>query len=87
MTRSSARVGNDVLFGNGQDDNIYGNSGYDRIYGGSGDDGILGDDGLLLTSRNGSDRTAQRADDRQSPGHAQWQHLHRARSNSSRAYS
>ena len=46
-------VGNDVLFGDGQDDDIYGGTGNDRIYGGTGEDGILGDDGVILTSRNG----------------------------------
>ena len=46
-------VGDDVLFGEGQDDNIYGGTGNDRIYGGTGIDGILGDDGVMLTSRNG----------------------------------
>ena len=46
-------TGNDVLFGEGQDDDIYGGSGYDRLYGGTGDDGILGDDGNIRTSRNG----------------------------------
>ena len=29
-------TGNDVLFGEGQDDDIYGGTGYDRIYGGTG---------------------------------------------------
>ena len=46
-------TGNDVLFGEGQDDDIYGGTGNDRIYGGTGEDGILGDDGMILTSRNG----------------------------------
>ena len=47
-------TGNDVLFGEGQDDDIYGGTGYDRIYGGTGQDGVLGDDGKIYTSRNGS---------------------------------
>ncbi|MEA3511223.1 MAG: hypothetical protein U9R51_07290, partial [Actinomycetota bacterium] len=47
-------TGSDALFGDGQDDDLYGEEGYDWISGGTGDDGILGDDGLLLTSRNGT---------------------------------
>ena len=44
-------VGNDVLFGDGQDDNIIGGYGSDWISGGTGDDGILGDDGRMYVSR------------------------------------
>ena len=53
-------TGNDVLFGEGQDDNIYGGTGNDRIYGGTGDDGILGDDGVILDEPQRPDRAAQR---------------------------
>src|SRR3712207_6776168 len=45
--------GNDVLYGDGWDDDLYGGTGLDRIFGGTGEDGILGDDGLIKTSRNG----------------------------------
>ena len=44
--------GNDVLFGEGQDDDIIGGYGNDWISGGTGDDGVLGDDGRISTSRN-----------------------------------
>ncbi len=47
-------TGNDVLYGNGQDDDLYGGWGHDKIFGGSGQDGVVADDGLLLTSRNGT---------------------------------
>ena len=51
--------GNDVLFGEGQDDDLIGGYGDDWISGGTGDDGVLGDDGRISTSRNSS--TAGRA--------------------------
>src|SRR6185436_15123437 len=44
--------GNDVLFGEGQDDDIVGGYGNDWISGGTGDDGVIGDDGRISTSRN-----------------------------------
>jgi Ca2+-binding RTX toxin-like protein len=47
-------VGDDILFGEGQDDDIIGGWGNDWISGGTGDDGILGDDGRIYTSRNSS---------------------------------
>ncbi len=47
-------TGNDVLFGDGQDDDIVGGYGDDWISGGTGDDGIIGDDGRITTSRNSS---------------------------------
>ena len=47
-------VGNDVIFGDGQDDTIVGGYGNDWISGGTGDDGILGDDGRIVSSRNGT---------------------------------
>ena len=47
-------VGNDVLYGEGQDDDLYGEAGADWLFGGSGDDGMLGDDGKIFTSRNGT---------------------------------
>ena len=53
-------TGNDVLFGDAGDDDVYGGAGSDRIYGGNGVDGLLGDDGIMLTSRNGLHRAAQR---------------------------
>src|SRR5262245_41294218 len=49
-------TGNDILFGEGQDD-LYGGTGHDCIYGGAGEDGVLGDDGRILTSRNGLTET------------------------------
>ena len=54
------RRGNDVLFGDGQDDDSIGGWGNDWISGGTGDDGILGDDGRIFTSRNGTGRAALR---------------------------
>ncbi len=48
------QTGSDRIWGEGQSDDLYGESGYDWISGGTGVDGILGDDGLLLTSRNGT---------------------------------
>ena len=47
-------TGNDVLFGDGQDDDLIGGYGNDWISGGTGDDGVLGDDGRIFTSRNGT---------------------------------
>ncbi|HET7305708.1 MAG TPA: hypothetical protein VFJ12_14290 [Segeticoccus sp.] len=47
-------TGDDALFGDGQDDDLYGEAGQDWISGGTGTDGVVGDDGLVLTSRNGS---------------------------------
>ena len=44
--------GNDVLFGEGQDDDLIGGYGDDWISGGTGDDGAIGDDGRISTSRN-----------------------------------
>ena len=46
--------GNDVLFGEGQDDDLIGGYGNDWISGGTGDDGVIGDDGRISTSRNSS---------------------------------
>ena len=46
--------GNDVLFGEGQDDDLIGGYGDDWISGGTGDDGVIGDDGRIATSRNGA---------------------------------
>ena len=46
--------GNDVLFGDGQDDDLIGGYGDDWISGGTGDDGVIGDDGRISTSRNSS---------------------------------
>ena len=46
--------GNDVLFGDGQDDDMIGDYGNDWISGGTGGDGVLGDDGLLEPSRSGT---------------------------------
>ena len=46
--------GNDVLFGEGQDDDLIGGYGDDWISGGTGDDGVIGDDGRISTSRNSS---------------------------------
>jgi Ca2+-binding RTX toxin-like protein len=48
-------TGSDVIFGEGQDDDILGGYGHDWISGGTGQDGVLGDDGLIYTSRNGTD--------------------------------
>ena len=48
--------GNDVLFGEGQDDDLIGGYGDDWISGGTGDDGVIGDDGRISTSRNSSAR-------------------------------
>lgn len=45
-------TGNDVLFGEGQDDDLIGGWGHDWISGGTGQDGVLGDDGRIFTSRN-----------------------------------
>lgn len=47
-------AGSDVLFGEGQDDDIVGGYGHDWISGGTGQDGVIGDDGLIMTSRNGT---------------------------------
>jgi Ca2+-binding RTX toxin-like protein len=44
--------GNDVLFGEGQDDDLIGGYGNDWISGGTGNDGVIGDDGRIMTSRN-----------------------------------
>jgi Ca2+-binding RTX toxin-like protein len=46
-------VGNDILFGDAQDDDIIGGYGHDWISGGTGSDGVLGDDGRIYSSRNG----------------------------------
>ena len=46
--------GDDALWGDAGADDLYGEAGHDWVSGGSGVDGVLGDDGLLLTSRNGS---------------------------------
>ena len=48
-----AMVGNDRVFGDGQNDSIVAGHGADWVSGGTGDDGILGDDGLIFASRNG----------------------------------
>ena len=45
--------GDDVLYGEGQNDDLIGGYGNDWISGGTGDDGVIGDDGRLMTSRNG----------------------------------
>ncbi len=47
-------TGSEVIFGNEQDDDIIGGYGNDWISGGVGQDGVIGDDGLIMTSRNGS---------------------------------
>lgn len=47
-------AGSDVLFGEGQDDDIVGGYGHDWISGGTGQDGVIGDDGIVMTSRNGT---------------------------------
>ncbi len=47
-------TGDDALWGEAGDDDLYGQAGNDWVSGGTGIDGILGDDGLILTSRNGS---------------------------------
>ena len=44
--------GNDVAYGDADDDDIIGGWGHDWISGGTGIDGILGDDGRIFTSRN-----------------------------------
>jgi Ca2+-binding RTX toxin-like protein len=46
-------TGNDVMFGEGQDDDLIGGWGNDWISGGTGDDGVVGSDGRIFTSRNG----------------------------------
>ena len=46
-------TGDDVLFGDGQDDNLIGGYGNDWFSGGTGQDGVIGDDGRIFTSRNG----------------------------------
>ena len=46
-----AMVGNDRVFGDGQNDSIVAGHGADWVSGGTGDDGILGDDGLIFASR------------------------------------
>ncbi|GAA1929006.1 hypothetical protein [Nocardioides marmoribigeumensis] len=46
--------GDDALWGEAGDDDLYGQAGNDWLSGGTGTDGLIGDDGLLLTSRNGS---------------------------------
>ena len=46
--------GDDAVWGDAGDDDLYGQAGNDWVSGGAGVDGILGDDGLVLTSRNGS---------------------------------
>ena len=46
--------GDDAIWGEAGDDDLYGQAGEDWISGGAGTDGLIGDDGLLLTSRNGS---------------------------------
>ena len=47
-------VGNDAIYGDGQNDTIVGGYGNDWISGGTGDDGILGDDGRIFLSRVGT---------------------------------
>ena len=49
---TSTAAGNDVLFGDAQDDDLIGGWGNDWISGGTGQDGVLGDDGRIFTSRN-----------------------------------
>ena len=44
--------GNDVIYGEGQDDDLIGGYGNDWISGGTGNDGVVGDDGRIMTSRN-----------------------------------
>ena len=51
-----AGCGNDVLFGDGQDDDIIGGWGNDWISGGTGDDGVLGDDGRIFDEPQQLDR-------------------------------
>src|SRR6476469_1678089 len=46
-------TGNDVMFGEGQDDDMVGGWGNDWMSGGTGDDGVVGSDGRIYTSRNG----------------------------------
>jgi Ca2+-binding RTX toxin-like protein len=46
--------GDDAIWGDAGDDDLYGEAGHDWVSGGTGIDGILGDDGLILTSRNGT---------------------------------
>ena len=60
--------GNDVVYGDAGDDDLVGGWGSDWISGGTGEDGVLGDDGRILTSRNGSDRAAQRPRHREQAG-------------------
>ena len=47
-------TGDDAIWGDAGDDDLYGQAGNDWVSGGAGTDGLIGDDGLLLTSRNGS---------------------------------
>ncbi len=60
--------GDDALYGDGQDDDLYGEAGQDWISGGAGQDGIVGDDGLVLTSRNGSTEQLNYLDTATVPG-------------------
>ena len=60
-------AGNDVLFGEGQDDDLFGGAGHDRIYGGTGEDGMLGDDGRIIDQPQRPDRAALRRDHRRTP--------------------
>ncbi|HET7352029.1 MAG TPA: hypothetical protein VFJ28_13915 [Marmoricola sp.] len=46
--------GDDAIWGDAGDDDLYGEAGHDWVSGGTGIDGVLGDDGLILTSRNGT---------------------------------
>src|SRR5262249_40536439 len=45
--------GDDIIFGEGQDDDLSGQAGNDWISGGAGEDGVIGDDGRIYTTRNG----------------------------------
>src|SRR5439155_5672483 len=44
--------GNDVVFGDAQNDQIIAGWGADWVTGGTGQDGVLGDDGRIFESRN-----------------------------------
>ena len=58
-------AGNDVLFGDGQDDDLIGGVGHDRIYGGTGEDGIARRRRHDPHQPQRPDRTALRRHDRQ----------------------
>ena len=55
-------AGDDAIWGEAGDDDLYGQAGEDWISGGAGTDGLVGDDGLLLTSRNGSTEPLNQVD-------------------------